>query len=546
MAWRAVDRALDLVVLRPTATNGVPLTSVRLLHGTDDATCTGYEARWGPKGGRSYTLRVVDGMRCPVEALVDPMGGTCAYGARVTLEDLRTAPGRRGRWRATWDVGAGRYQLTGDGVIGLGETPISVVDTSGRRIPRCDPRPVALPAPAAEPALWAVLPYGNDASRLVRVDRATLRSVAGQQALLGPHASPVAYSPDDQHVLVTEQVGGRVLVRTVRIDQPVSEQVTVVGRGARAYVQAAAWLSSRRAVALVQAYDVPDGRTLRIRSQRLVVFDPRDGDVIAERSILQRGRPWRFLPVSANRMLLARGPGAGQPAEVVEIDADGALARRIPVPGAASLTGEVAVSPDGRRVIVAADSGPLVELDLAAGRGSTHPRPDLALPFRAGRHPGEAATVAWLDADHLVLTGLQEVTPLGRRRVNHLGTWMLDTTTWQATALAIAASRVQVVDGTLLLSGYARDVVGRNGRMEARAGVGVVALASDGSVRWRRYDGDTWVWLQREPGGSRLYVRRQLVSTTGDVLDAASGTGLGTWANVEGMMVLDPSGVPPR
>ena len=85
----------------------------------------------------------------------------------------------------------------------------------------------------------------------------------------------------------------------------------------------------------------------------------------------------------------------------------------------------------------------------------------------------------------------------------------------------------------------------RNGYRYPRAGVGIVALAPDGAVRWRRYEGESAVWPEPEPDGTRLYVER-LGMPAGDVLDRESGAVVGAWASDLGAWLLDPAGVPPR
>lgn len=315
-------------------------------------------------------------------------------------------------------------------------------------------------ASAPKPALGIEWRYPK--SRLVQVERTTLRRVGSTSLALGTFTQGLAFAPDRKRAVVYR--AERPALRFLDLDRWTSTgDVSIAGDGVIDEVE---WLGSNSVLAVVRD---PEGTTIAEVDARRRMITSR---------LRFRGRDVSYFRRAGTRLVALEAPmfrigqarllvlGGGGELDVVRLDriAKGTAYRgrdvvRRQQPG-------LAVDASGETAFVVGAAGRLAEVDLAALDVRYH---EVRTPARRAKGGDGSSWQARWEAGTLVVSGYN-----GPRFAGN-GLRFIDTRTWVGRVVDPAMGAFSIVDGLVL---------GLSGRSFVAYGL------ADGALRWRHSEGD--------------------------------------------------------
>jgi hypothetical protein len=330
------------------------------------------------------------------------------------------------------------------------------------------------------PALYGVTWQGSLV--FVRVDRNTLRPLAGRRVPLAAEPLGWSFSPGRSRlVLGSTARGAKLRLIDLRRRRSLGD-VTVARRGSGV---ATAWAGPRRVLAVVVTPGCCGaGDTI------IAAVDTESRRVLWRRRLggsLQAGERLR------RSLLLVLGPRgrALGPSRLVEVGADGLL-RSAALPeirsgselnrsGVESWKPGLAVDRAGGRAFVVQAQAPVAEVDLATFGVRSHP-----LQLRAADAvTGPTRRALWLGRESLAVTGSDR-----NRRETPAGLTLIDTRRWRARTIDRRATDAVLASGTLLASSFFEFGT------QIAEGSGLSGYSLDGRRRFHLFGKDPIVGVQ--------------------------------------------------
>jgi hypothetical protein len=332
---------------------------------------------------------------------------------------------------------------------------------------------VAPPAGAARPSLYGVTSQGS--LGLVRVDRDTLRPLAGHRVPLAAEPLGWSFSPDRSRIALGSTArGARLRLIDLRAMRALGD-VTITRRGSGV---ATAWAGPRRVLAVIVtpgccgAGDTIvagiDAVRRRVVWRRRLGGSLQAGDRFGRGLLLVLGPRGRS--IGPSRLIRVGPRGQMRSAALPEIhsgsEPKGSVTRTWS-PG-------LAVDRRGRRAFVVQAGAPVAEVDLPSFGVSSH----ALQPRAADAVAGPTRRALWLGRGLLAVTG-SDARSGGRE--TPAGLTLVDTRRWRARMVDPRTTDARVVSGTLLASSFL------NG---GRSGSGLTGYSLDGMPKFHLFGND--------------------------------------------------------
>jgi hypothetical protein len=346
---------------------------------------------------------------------------------------------------------------------------------------------LALPLTAAAktaPPLLGIVGNKIMTQQLVRFDAATLRP-AGATVPLAAHRYGWSLSPDGARVaLGSSGVACARTGTTLRlVDVNRMHSLGDLQIAASGPVQASAWLSPRRVVAVVGP-----GRCGSAKHTRVVAVDVDTGHVVTRTWV--RGNLINTARAPGKLVLFFAPPGKIGSVRLVVVGADGVVHQKL-LEGVAAgqrvvnghavvvATPGLAVDPVGGRAFVLTNWDGVTEVDLRTLRVGYHPLTERSL---AKSMNGSEREALWLGNGLLALTG----SDLVKLSTIPAGLKIVDTRTWKSRTVDSKVSRVELAGGVLLADGSSFD---RDGGRTTSTFTGLIAYSRTGRELYRVFEG---------------------------------------------------------
>jgi hypothetical protein len=426
----------------------------------------------------------------------------------------------------------------------------------GDRGPSTTSRVVVVPpSPAAPPArggpLVGVLPDGDLAIELARLDRRTLRPLPGDRLRLEGTWPMLAVAPDRSVAVLGGDDGDLAVIDLVHLRRLGAVRTQAPGLVASGW----SWAGPSRLLLFGAASEtVTEVLAIDLRSRRVVHRERIDG-VAQGYARLPHGLA--LLATTANaigqaRLVVSDADAGLRTVTLAEIDAgfrqlddtDGSGPRmEQAVPG-------IAADPAGRRIYVVPGGGPVAEVEVATLRVTYHrlgrPASPLERLARWWAPPAEAKVVSgpwrtalWVGDGRLAVTGFD-----GSAKGHHLevpsGLELIDTASWTSHQVDRRSSGAVLAARTLLAFGTAFGT-GKDG---ANQGYGLTLYGPGDRQPVHRFGERQVSWVQAD--GDLAYVQ-VMDANLGDVagyavLDLRSGRVLHTGTgDLPQLLVPDPA-----
>ena len=386
-----------------------------------------------------------------------------------------------------------------------------------------------------DPPLLAIS-FNDVSAGLVRLDRETLRPLAGRPLDLRASSFGWSFSADRSRLVVGDNHGH---VRFVDVTQ--MRTLGEIRTKANAPLALSAWVRDR----VLGVWRTPRGVAVRVidaSKRRVLRVVPLAGSLQAAARM-------------PGELVLLLGPARGiGPSRLVVVDAEGRT-RQVSVARIRSGRADpprtsvgvfrhadagLAVDPTRRLAFAVAAGAPIAEVDLATLHVSYH---ELAEPIsmlgrlrgwlepRAeakGAPDGPDRNALWVGDHTLVVFGSDAHGRVDSRRrpqltVTPAGVRLVDTRTWSSTMIERSATAASLADGALLATASMWD-----SRTQTTTGIGLAGFGPDGARRFRMW-GEAPVYVQVAgnralaslSGTKRSYV---VDVATGRVVDEREGT----------------------
>jgi hypothetical protein len=388
-------------------------------------------------------------------------------------------------------------------------------------------------APARSGPLTGVLPDGELAVELARLDRSTLRPLRGRRLRLEGTWPTMAVAPDRSVAVLGSDDGDLAIVDLVRLRRVGGIRAPAPGMFASGW----GWVGRSRLLLFGSAGEPAATEVLAVdvRARRVVRRQRVDG-IAQAYARLPQGLALLVSPTDAigPAWLVVADTGAGlRTVTLTEINAghkeledpDGSGPRmEHAVPG-------IAADPAGRRVYVVPGGGPVAEVDSATLQVAYHQlgRPASPLqrlarwwapPAEAKIISGPSRNVRWLGDGKLAVTG-SDASDKGHHLQVPSGLELIDTASWTSHQVDRRSDSAVLAAGSLLASGTAWGT-GRDG---ANQGYGLTVYGPGDRQPVHRFGARQVSWVQTD--GDRAYIQL-MDANLGDVpayavLDLRSG-----------------------
>ena len=343
---------------------------------------------------------------------------------------------------------------------------------------------------------------------LVRVDRGTLRPLAGRRVPLAAEPLGWSFAPDRSRIVLGSTArGARLRLIDLRAMRALGD-VWVTRRGSTV---ATAWAGPRRVLAVVVtpgccgAGDTIvagiDAARRRVVWRRTLGGSLQAGERFGRGMLLVLGPPGRA--VGPSRLVQVGPRGQIRSAPLPEIrsgtEADGSVTR--------SWDPGLAVDRSGARAFVVQAQAPVAEVDLRTFEARSHRlEPE---PRSADAVHGPTRHALWLGRGLLAVTGYDT----DEARQAPAGLTLVDTRSWRARTIDRRTTDAALVSGTLLASAFLFD-----SKRQRTSGSGLTGYSVDGARKFHLYGMDPITGVQ--PLGRRALVGGQSAIT---LIDARSG-----------------------
>jgi hypothetical protein len=335
---------------------------------------------------------------------------------------------------------------------------------------------IGAPARAPQASLYGVSWQGS--LGLVRVDRDTLRPLAGRRVPIAGEPLAWSFAPDRSRlVLGSTARGARLRLIDLRAMRALGD-VTVARRGSGV---ATAWAGPRRMLAVVLTpgcCGTGDTMVAGVDAERRrVVWRHTLGGSLQAGERFRRG------------LLLVLGPRGRSvgPSRLVQVGPEGSI-RSTPLPEIRSGTAPgglatrswdpgLAVDRSGARAFVVQAEAPVAEVDLRTFEVRSHPLEPLVRAADAVAGPTRHAI--WLGRGLLAITGSNSH---ASKDPSPAGLTLVATRRWRARTIDRRATDAVLVAGTLLASSYLFD-----SRTQTTFGSGLTGYSRNGRRRFHLY-----------------------------------------------------------
>jgi hypothetical protein len=345
---------------------------------------------------------------------------------------------------------------------------------------------IAPPGDKARPSLYGVNWQGS--LGLVRVDRDTLRPLAGRRVPLAAEPLGWSFSPDRSRVVLGSTArGARLRLIDLRSMRALGD-VTITRRGSGV---ATAWAGPRRVLAVVVtpgccgAGDTIVAGVDAVR--RRVVWRRRLGGSLQAGERFRRGLLLVLGPrgrsLGASRLVQVGPRGQMRSGALPEIRSGNEPNESVTQtwnPG-------LAVDRRGHRAFVVQADAPVAEVDLPTFRVSSHP----LQPQAADAVAGPTRHALWLGHGLLAVTG-SDAHSGGRE--TPAGLTLVDTRRWRARMIDARTTDVLLVSGTLLASSFLN---------QRESGTGLTGYSLDGRRKFH-ISGNDPIWGVQAIGRNAL------------------------------------------